>query len=107
MLAIGTKYMNESICFQVAIIIILDFYANSIILRYEHPIMIRSNTKQIFMKRLRRMKKMTASECSSDDSSSKKSCHSSQEMSFESSGFLHSIKTQDLSSHKTSKNSEL
>lgn len=43
-----------------------DFYVNAVLVRYEHPLMIVTNTKHIFIKRLRRMKKMIASDCSSD-----------------------------------------
>lgn len=43
----------------------IDFYNNAVMLKYEHPMMIISHTKDIFLKRIKRMKKMIASDCSS------------------------------------------
>ncbi len=43
----------------------LDFYFGATMLKYEHPMMIVTNTKDIFLKRLKRTKKMIASDCSS------------------------------------------
>jgi len=34
------------------------FYANAVLLRYEYPMMIVTKTKEIFLKRLKRNKKM-------------------------------------------------
>lgn len=45
---------------------ILEFYASSIALKYEYPLMLLTNTKEIFLKRLKRMKKIIAEEGSSD-----------------------------------------
>lgn len=46
-----------------------DFYAGASLLTYEHPMMIISKTKKIFLKRQKRMKKMIAADCSSQESS--------------------------------------
>jgi len=43
----------------------LDFYSGASMLKYEHPMMVISKTKDIFLKRVKRMKKMIASNCSS------------------------------------------
>lgn len=37
-------------------------------MKYEHPTMIVTGTKDIFLKRVKRMKKMIASDCSSQES---------------------------------------
>lgn len=37
--------------------------------KYEHPMMIITKTKDIFLKRIKRMKNMIASDCSSQESS--------------------------------------
>ena len=60
--------------------------------------MIISNTKNIFLKRLKRMKKMIAADCSSQESE-EESEENSQASSnqFPSSGFLSTIKTDELS----------
>ena len=47
-----------------------DFYDSTVFVKYEHPMMVISNTKDIFLKRIKRMKKMIASDCSSQESSS-------------------------------------
>lgn len=49
--------------------IYLDFYCGATMLKYEYPMMIISKTKDIFLKRNKRMKKMIASDCSSQESS--------------------------------------
>lgn len=46
------------------------FYANAVLLRYEYPMMIVTKTKEIFLKRLKRNKKMLTEEGSSDESRS-------------------------------------
>ena len=52
--------------------IMVEFYDGAAMLKYEHPMMIISQTKDVFLKRLKRMKKMIASDCSSQESSSHK-----------------------------------
>jgi len=42
-----------------------EFYDSTVLVKYEHPMMVLSGTKDIFLKRIKRMKKMVASDCSS------------------------------------------
>lgn len=35
-----------------------EFYGNTVLLRYEYPLMVLTNTKSVFLKRLKRMKKI-------------------------------------------------
>jgi hypothetical protein len=65
-------------------------------LRSEIPLMFISNTKDIFLKRLKRMKKMVAADCSSDESSSEPQEPRSEPSSFSSSVFIHSVATSEL-----------
>ena len=43
-----------------------DFYEENLIMRYEYPMMVVTGTKNIFLRRIRRVKKMEAGEDSSD-----------------------------------------
>lgn len=47
-----------------------EYYANNRILNYEYPMMVVTNTKSLFMKRNRRLRKIQAGEASSDESAS-------------------------------------
>ena len=49
-----------------------DFYSQNILLRYEYPLMVLTRTKSIFLKRLKRMKKVQNEEGSSDESHSER-----------------------------------
>ena len=80
-----------------------EFYDATILIKYEHPMMVVTNTKDIFLKRLKRMKKMVASDCSSQETSSKQNSDSSP-VEFESSGFLYTVRTEELSSSSNSMN---
>lgn len=63
-------------------------------LKYEHPMMVISQTKDVFLKRLKRMKKMIASDCSSQESSSHGSENNSEaDKSFSNSRFLNTIRS--------------
>lgn len=48
----------------------LGFYASAVLLRFEYPMMIVTKTKDIFLKRLKRNKKILTEEGSSDESKS-------------------------------------
>jgi hypothetical protein len=50
----------------------------------------------MFLKRLKRMKKMVAADCSSDESSSEAQDSHSEPGSFSSSVFIHSVPTSEL-----------
>ena len=54
---------------------IQGFYACSVLLRFEYPMMIITKTRDIFLKRLKRNKKVLTEEGSSDESCSKSLSH--------------------------------
>lgn len=49
--------------------IYLDFFMNAYVMTYEYPTMIITSCRSIYQRRLRRMRKMVASDTSSDYSS--------------------------------------
>lgn len=59
------KFTIEFVCSQVVVALTLDFYCGAAMLKYEHPMMVLTKTKDVFLKRIKRMKKMIASDCSS------------------------------------------
>lgn len=63
------------------------------LLRYEYPLMVLTRTKSIFLKRLKRMKKILVEEGSSDES---KSNREEKAVSINSSKFLHSVSSSEL-----------
>jgi len=70
-----------------------EFYGNAVLLRYEYPLMVLTRTKSIFLKRLKRMKKILVEEGSSDES---KSNREEKAVSINSSKFLHSVSSSEL-----------
>lgn len=66
------RFSKESACWLVPIwvYLMLGFYASAVLLRFEYPMMIVTKTKDVFLKRLKRNKKMLTEEGSSDESKS-------------------------------------
>ncbi len=65
------KFLKELECLQVYCFVYrLGFYSSAVLLRFQYPMMIVTRTKDIFLKRLKRNKKMLTEEGSSDESKS-------------------------------------
>ena len=74
---------------------ILEFYGNAVLLKYEYPLMVLTRTKAIFLKRLKRMKKILVAEGSSDESKTPVE-EEEKAVSINSSRFLKSISSSEL-----------
>jgi hypothetical protein len=64
-----------------------------VLLRYEYPLMVLTRTKSVFLKRLKRMKKILAEQGSSDESNSDQD---QRAVSINSSQFLKSVSSSEL-----------